>query len=212
MLRWKKRLDRRWGGGVSPSFLILLLLFAAVDRQRLLIHILAAAALHEGGHIIVLHLLGGHIAGFRLTLFGAELRIRHSERLSYGREIAAVLAGPGVNLLCAWALARWAAGAGWERGFMIAGIHGALALFNLLPLRMLDGGRSLYLLLSWWTEPVTADRVLHGVDCLCLGGLLLIGAAIQGAIGVQLPLLLVEIWLIVCWFGETGIVKPGRTG
>ena len=44
------------------------------------------------------------------------------------------------------------------------------------------------------------------------GGLLLIGAAIQGAIGVQLPLLLVEIWLIVCWFGETGIVKPGRTG
>lgn len=95
---------------------------------------------------------------------------------------------------------------------MIAGIHGALALFNLLPLRMLDGGRSLYLLLSWWTEPVTADRVLHGVDCLCLGSLLLIGAAIQGAIGVQLPLLLVEIWLIVCWFGETGIVKPGRTG
>ena len=197
---------------VSPGFFLLLIVFAAVDRQRLLLPIMLAAALHECGHVLVLRLLGGHIARFRITLFGAELRIRRSERLSYGREIAAVLAGPGVNLLCAYALARLAVYADWERGFMLAGIHAALALFNLLPLRTLDGGRSLYLLLSWMAEPVTADRIMHKVGCLCLGVLLMLCAAVQGMIGLQLPLLLLEAWFIAGWFVETGIVKRGGTG
>ena len=213
MSRWKKRSDRRRTAiSVSPAFFLLLVLFAIIDRQRLLLHILLAAALHECGHVAVLRLVGGHVARFCITLFGAELRIRHSERLSYGREIAAVLAGPGVNLLCACILARLAVYAGWERGFMIAGIHAALALFNLLPLRALDGGRSLYLLLSWVTEPVTADRVMHTLGCLCLGVLLLLCAAVQGMIGLQLPLLLLEGWFVVCWFAETGIVKRSGTG
>ena len=213
MSRWKKRSDRRRTAiSVSPAFFLLLVLFAMIDRQRLLLHILLAAALHECGHVAVLLLVGGHVARFRITLFGAELRIRHSERLSYGREIAAVLAGPGANLLCACVLARLAVSAGWERGFMIAGIHAALALFNLLPLRALDGGRSLYLLLSWVTEPVTADRVMHTLGCLCLGVLLLLCAAVQGMIGAELPLLLLEGWFVVCWFVETGIVKRSGTG
>lgn len=213
MLRWKKRPDRRRTAvSVSPAFFLLLVLFATVDRQRLLLHILLAAALHECGHVAVLRLVGGHVARFRITPFGAELRVRHSERLSYGREIAAVLAGPGANLLCACVLARLAVSANWERGFMIAGIHAALALFNLLPLRALDGGRSLYLLLSWVTEPVTADRVMHTLGCLCLGVLLLLCAAVQGMIGAELPLLLLEGWFVFCWFAETGIVKRSGTG
>ena len=213
MLSWKQRPDRRRTAvSVSPAFFLLLVLFATVDRQRLLFHILLAAALHECGHVAVLRLVGGHVARFRITPFGAELRVRHSERLSYGREIAAVLAGPGANLLCACVLARLAVSAGWERGFMIAGIHAALALFNLLPLRALDGGRSLYLLLSWVTEPVTADRVMHTLGCLCLGVLLLLCAAVQGMIGAELPLLLLEGWFVFCWFAETGIVKRSGTG
>ena len=151
MSRWKKRPDRRRGTvSVSPAFFLLLILFAAVDRQRLLFHILLAAAVHECGHVIVLRLLGGHIAHFRITLFGAELRIRHSERLSYGREIAAVLAGPGGNLLCGLLLplllpepvGTEAAGANW-----------VLGLFNLLPAAPMDGWRAIQLLLCWWLGP-----------------------------------------------------------
>lgn len=208
MLNWKRRRDRKATRvSVSPAFLLLLLLFAAVDRQRLLFHILLAAAVHECGHVAVLRFAGGHVSHFRITLFGAELRIDHSERLSYGREIAAVLAGPSVNLICAFALAQAALYTGWERAFMLSGIHAALALFNLLPLRVLDGGRCLYLLLAWMTEPVTADRIMHGVSCMSLCVLLLLCAAILGAIGAELPLLMLESWFVFCWFRETGIVK-----
>lgn len=136
MSHWKKRRRTKAGRiAVSPFFFLLLALFAAVDRQRLLFPILSAAALHEAGHLAVLRLVGGQIEQFTLTPFGGELRIRRSEWLSYGKEIASVLAGPGVNLVCALVLGRAAAELSWERGYLLSGIHMLLALFNLLPLR-----------------------------------------------------------------------------
>lgn len=213
MSHWKKRRRTKAGRiAVSPFFFLLLALFAAVDRQRLLFPILSAAALHEAGHLVVLRLVGGQIEQFTLTPFGGELRIRRSEWLSYGREIASVLAGPGVNLVCALVLGRAAAELSWERGYLLSGIHMLLALFNLLPLRQLDGGRALYLMLSWLLDPITADRIGHGVGCFFLCVALLLTAALQGAVGLQLPLVVLEFWFVLCWCAETGIVKSRLCG
>ena len=202
MSRWKPWHKRNCA--VSPAFLALLAAFAVVDREHLLAPILLAAALHEMGHLAAVYLLGGEIASFRITPFGGELRLRHPERLSYGRELLAVLAGPMVNLLCALVLARFAA-------YTLSGIHMTLALFNLLPLRLLDGGRALELLLSWRFQPILAGRVLHTLSCLCLGVLLMLCAALQSIAGLQLPLLVLQAWFILCWCLETGIVKQGQT-
>lgn len=49
-----------------------------------------------------------------------------------------MLAGPAVNLLCALVL-------GGAHAWVAAGAHLSLCLFNLLPVRPLDGGRALYL-------------------------------------------------------------------
>ena len=212
MCLWKKKNKRRCTVAVSPAFLALLLVFAAADRQRLLVHILLAAAVHEAGHAAAVHLAGGEIALFRITLFGAEMRIRRSERLSYGREILSVLAGPGVNLLCALVLGRVAGTLDWEAGYAASGIHAALALFNLLPVRPLDGGRIFYLLLCWRVEPVTAERAMGRIDRAFLCAALFGTALLQGMTGPQLPLLMLELWFIFCWCRETGIVKPLRTG
>ena len=213
MSHWKKRRRTKAGRiAVSPFFFLLLALFAAVDRQRLLFPNLSAAPLHEAGHLAVLRLVGGQIEQFTLTPFGGELRIRRSEWLSYGRAIASVLAGPGVNLVCALVLGRAAAELSWERGYLLSGIHMLLALFNLLPLRQLDGGRALYLMLSWLLDPITADRIGHGVGCFFLCVALLLTAALQGAVGLQLPLVVLEFWFVLCWCAETGIVKSRLYG
>ncbi len=62
--------------------------------------VLGASTVHELGHWLVLRLLGARIQAFRLTALGAELTA-NSGRLSYGRELLAVLAGPGANLAAA---------------------------------------------------------------------------------------------------------------
>lgn len=141
---------------------------------------LAAALLHEGGHLLALYLLGGKAETVRLRLSGAELRWRG--RLSYGGEALLALAGPGANLLwallCA-ALTRLRPAPGLYR---FIGCHLTLALFNLLPALPLDGGRALCALLerrfplhgAWAAElfggAVGAALALLGLWTLYTGG------------------------------------------
>ncbi|MBR3640855.1 MAG: hypothetical protein IKN53_02355, partial [Oscillibacter sp.] len=71
--------------------------------------------------------------------------------LTYGEELLAVLAGPLANLLAALAFAA-------SGRTLAAGAHGVLCAFNLLPIRPLDGGRALFLFLSFCFGPTAAER------------------------------------------------------
>lgn len=107
MSRWRDRIR------ISGGFWLLAAWFTLVNGWQLLAVILSAAALHELGHLLVLRLLGARVRELRVSVFGAEL-VTSAARLSYPGEIAAVLAGPAVNLLCALGLG--APTPGWRRG------------------------------------------------------------------------------------------------
>lgn len=157
---------------ISAPFCLLILWFGVVNGWQLLGTILLAATIHELGHCLVLYMVGGQINGFRIGVLGAVLET-DSQRLSYGRELLAVLAGPGANLLMAWCLRRgdpvWMAG---------IGANLILAVFNLLPLYPLDGGRAVYLLSAWaagpeaglqlirWTGTITGAALACGIGTL----------------------------------------------
>ena len=85
----------------SGGFWLLLGWFAWANGWQMLVMVLGAAAIHELGHWLVLRHWGVQTACLRLTVFGAEM-ISVSAGLSYGKELAAVLAGPLANLL--WGL------------------------------------------------------------------------------------------------------------
>ena len=154
------------GVRVSGGFWLLAAWFTLVNGWRLLAVILSAALLHELGHLLVLGLLGGRVTGLRVSVFGAELTT-DAARLSYPGEIAAVLAGPAVNLLCGLALAGL-------RAWVAAGAHLSLCLFNLLPVRPLDGGRALALAVSALAGPAAGEgaaRWAGALTALTLGAL-----------------------------------------
>ena len=138
---------------VTGGFLVLASWFVLANGWRPLLTVLSAAAVHEGGHLLALRLLGAKATAFRLSALGAELETDGS-RLSYGGELAAVLAGPGANLLAALALTALGGGR-WRAE---AGANAVLCVFNLLPIRPLDGGRALYLLVSWAAGPEAGER------------------------------------------------------
>lgn len=118
--------------------------------------ILSAAAIHEAGHLLILRAFGVSPSAFHLSPLGAEILINRV-RLSYGQELASVLAGPGANLLCGSVIVALAGNQ--EIAYSAAGAHFVLAVFNLLPLRPLDGGRALQVLISWRRGPMESERI-----------------------------------------------------
>ena len=114
------------------------------------------ALLHEAGHFLAVWLWGGGLESVELNASGATIRAR-AERLTYGREILCVLAGPAASLTAALLFALWSDTIPF--GLTASGLCLMQGLFNLLPARGLDGGRALRLALesrrSVCTERVT---------------------------------------------------------
>lgn len=155
---------------ISPGFGLLASWFALDNSWRLLGTVLGAAAVHELGHCLALGLMNVPVTGLNVGVFGAELEADRS-RLSYSGELAAVLAGPGANLLCAALLTALCG----TRCAVFTGANLVLCAFNLLPVRPLDGGRALYLMTAWAAGPAAGDRVVRwigGTAALLLAALL----------------------------------------
>ena len=188
---------------VSPAVFLLLAVFILCSSPLLLAALLLAALAHELGHYFVLRRSNCGVSGVYVTALGAEMRLSHPQRLSYGREMAATAAGPLVNLL--WAVALSWAGQRWEMLYLFSGAQLVLGLFNLLPVRPLDGGQLLWLALAWRWEPFTADRVSAAVGLgtaalLVLGGLWLFGTQ-----GGSPFLLLGALGLLCCTVRSAGV-------
>lgn len=177
-----------WKITCSTGFLFILAALIYLDGQGIVLRAILAAALHECGHWTTIILLGGRIRTLRLSAVGAEMELDASCPLSYPKEALAAFAGPAVNLL----LTALSVQAQW---YLFAGLNLSLGLFNLLPVRMLDGGRILSCLLNAFA-PERAQWVVNAVSVLLAGALLGLGWAAWRQWG-NLTLLCVAAWLTV---------------
>nr|WP_297284485.1 M50 family metallopeptidase [uncultured Agathobaculum sp.] len=165
---------------IRDGFVVLLAALWCADRTNVLPLVLLAAAVHEGGHLLVLCLSGGRLHRLTLTCCGAVLHCTLPE----GRfaRAAVCLAGPAAS----FALTALAQACGWYR---LAGASVLLGAFNLLPMPPLDGGMALEHLCAGGAETVrmtfaalsAAGLLFCGLWLLRVGGgcwLLLIGTLI----------------------------------
>lgn len=150
-----------------------------------------SALCHELGHLGALRLAGAEVERFRLSAFGAEIQA-DTRYLPYPKEILCTLAGPVVNLLLALVFSRVAG------DYVLAGANLLLGVFNLLPIPSLDGGRALYLLVSWCADPAAADWTCRRIGLGCAAALTAVALVLTlqrraglflllGAVGTLLP-------------------------
>lgn len=176
---------------VTGGFLLLAAWLNYLDRSFLLPMAALACSAHELGHYLTIRLLGEDVKSIRLTAVGAEMILRRP--LGYWQEGLSALAGPGVNLLLALVCCR-------QESFSFAGLNLTLAVFNLVPVGRLDGGRALYCTLALLAGPDLAERTVGGLGWLCTLGLLTAGLA-AGLWG-NFTLLLVALWLAASLLGQ----------
>lgn len=164
------------GVHASWSFFLLVLLAAVISPVEIVVSVLLAAVLHECGHLLALRAFHVPIEGLRLSALGAVLYARGAWRLSYGRELIVTLAGCGMNLVCGFVTAAFALRISWVEGFVFAGAHILLAVFNLLPIPPLDGSRALDLFVTFLFGPAAGDAAAAAAGLVC--ALALVGTGV----------------------------------
>jgi len=164
------------------------LLFA--DRTAMALLPPAAAVCHELGHLSAMLLFGISVREIDITPLGAV--IRTAPMASDARRDAVVhLAGPAVNLLCA----AWLLLPGCTPAMQIFAISSlALALFNLLPIRSLDGGCAAAILLAS-VIPAHAQIIAEVLSAVSLAVLWLAAGYLLLLCGGNLSLFVICVFL-----------------
>lgn len=118
---------------IGVNTLLLFAFLLVFDRSLTILIPLAAALLHELGHISVMLLCGVSVRRIDITLFGAEISGGCLDNAKKAARIAIYSAGAAVNLLSGCI--------GEALGLrFFADCSFALAAVNLLPIKTLDGG------------------------------------------------------------------------
>lgn len=153
-------------------------LFCLFDKTGIFLWTAAAAILHEAGHILILCLLDIEIESVDIFLQGVKIKYLEKRYISYNKEIAIALAGPVVNILIFFAFSVFFKNLGLN---LFGFINLFLALFNLLPMEKLDGGRALRALLFKHLDYVKVISITQKISwatiliCIVIGSYVLIG-------------------------------------
>ncbi len=157
--------------------------------------VMAAAGLHEVGHLIAAWGARVGVRGLRLDLFGARMEL--SGLLSYGQEFFVAAGGPLVSLVCAAIsyplIYTW----GREGVSLFCGASLVLGVVNLLPAGTLDGGRMLRSGVAWLRGDEAATAILKGTTAVCLGLLWLISVYGLLRAGQMLSLFVFSLCLLL---------------
>lgn len=150
---------------VGVLSLLMFAVFFCFCPAELISVMLSAALVHEVGHLLIIRLLGAKITSFTLTPMGADISIDRM-CLSYGKECLVYLSGGLFNLMCAAVCFLYAESFPAASYLMLANL--LYAIFNLLPVRGLDGGGALEDVLLLYLTPDRADRAAHAVSFIFL--------------------------------------------
>ncbi|WP_236337466.1 M50 family metallopeptidase [Paenibacillus auburnensis] len=135
---------------LHPLFVLIMLLSVITGQFLELLTLFTIVFIHEMGHVIAALLNGVTVKSVQLLPFGGVAVIEDHGRLTAGREITIALAGPLQNgIMIVMALLLQHAG-GSNSAFLAYFIqaNAIIALFNLLPVLPLDGGKILQAALS----------------------------------------------------------------
>ncbi len=177
---------------VHAATVLLIACLVMLDGTFMALVPICAVLCHELGHIFVMRLLGVFVGEIEVTLFGAEIR-SVPRMLNTAGEIAVYSAGAAANILTAGAVYFLFLGE-WATLFVICSL--SLAVFNLLPIKTLDGGCIFEAVCQRFASQL-ADKLSSAVSTATLLVLWLAAVYLLLLCGGNLSLMLFCIYMFV---------------
>ena len=138
----------KWKGirfNLHPLFLLVMLASVATGRFAEIAALFAIVLFHELGHLAAALRFGWTVREIKLLPFGGVMEVEDAGAIPVREEALVALAGPLQNVIMA--AAAWLCGwAGWTDPLWTEDMvtaNALIALFNLLPILPLDGGKML---------------------------------------------------------------------
>ena len=157
-----------------------------LDRENRVICCIAAAILHESGHLLMMRLSGVRVRAVTLRIF--DVLIEAERPPGMRADVWITLGGVLMNLLCAALFLPVC--------LRLAAANLALGAFNLLPVISLDGGHLYYLLLSRRFLPKTCAVVVRLTTFALLVPLFTAGLLMLFRSGYNYSLLAISLYLL----------------
>ncbi len=167
---------------VEFSFLAVIALLGLSESSACIYMSLASCILHEIGHLLALFSFGVGVK--KIVLYGAGIKIvRDFSLVENKKEAVILLSGPLMNIL-AFAVFYMFDGENFK---VFAVMNLATALFNLLPIKALDGGQLLFLIFDGKPKLLSFINI---VTCVITPALVLAVALMMNFFKINLSLLI----------------------
>ncbi len=176
-------------------FAVVTLTMLLADTNIALVSLLSSC-LHEVGHLIFLALFGEKPKSVEFGAFGIRITRQNINKLSNLKETVVLLAGPSVNLTLAFILHLLHKRTGSQILYAGVAVNLVLAIFNLLPFEVLDGGRALECLISNFASESLISKIMCATSYLTVAFLCVVGVYLYINVGFGLSFIAVTLYLV----------------
>ena len=181
---------------VSFLFCATISLMLAVDRTGLMLPSLFAVLIHETGHLFAMW--AADCAPKEIRLIPASVQIVEKYGVSQKKQAGIVICGPLANVMVAVTIFINFYLTDSEMSLKFALLNSVLAVFNLLPVTGLDGGRLLEMLLTRKTDIYTATRTVNIITVVLACLLIITGVYFIIKGNINLSVFIVALYLFMC--------------
>lgn len=156
--------------------------------------------LHEIGHLLSMSSIGNKPQEVRFELTGMNIIRQQDFKISTKNEILIALGGPIINFICFLLSVIILCVYKNENILTFGCINLILMIFNLLPIKKLDGGMALYYILSQKYDNVICAKVLKVTSVFFIVLIYIWGIYAFVSSGYNISLIIIAIFLTLSMF------------
>ncbi len=160
-----------------------------------------SSLLHELGHFLMMTTVGNKPQKVSFEITGMNIIRQPDYRISTKNEVLIALGGPFANLICFVASVIILCFYNNKNILMFGCINLILMIFNLLPIKRLDGGMTLYFILIQKYDNVICSKILKITSVVFIFLTYLWGLYVFVSSGYNVSLIIVAIFLTLSMFG-----------
>ena len=182
---------------VGFTFALTVTLMMILCSEDMVIMCLLSSMFHETGHIFFMYVFKQRIESVTFGAFGVRIDRQLSATLSYKKESIIAFGGILVNLLIAIFSYLYYYLCGSDFSLKFAAVNIIIALFNMIPVEVLDMGRVIRYNLLIFMEENRCERILRIISAVFVNLLAILCICYSIFIGINISLIAVTLYLYV---------------